>query len=549
MKKRLTKKKFKSRFEHLREKAYKLISDEAIIGYQRVFTELKERNINQAINSVVREKTKGNNIHELWNLRRPVAIKDVSRNIIAQSSKLDNFYRGFLVRREIIWNPFLGILEDISKPYFKKGKFGIKPTHKPEKTKKKRMAMFRACVAEVFKRQCTQKNKVEYAFGKLGKNKYVGIIKTAALKPYEVHLDNQRMLDYCKALQSELHKLPLPPRLASQKNKIVDLFLDYYTEKVNRGIRDAEVYLGERFIRSRYPVLDGDSVGYEEYVGFHRTYICYAELLKKFSNWLNSAELLQKFCGDTKSAVHKFIIFHLKLGADFYREKMNQLNRFLYDLYVCMRTKIDWYSYDCNNISRCAIDDTINFNYWLWQHGINKVEKGEFTIGEFYTWYTKKLLLCTTRQYYHSSLDCPFYMRGKWKRDKLKVIEFFTSDVRHKSFFTEHFGDVRKMSLPNYAKLYGILSRESVNNENISSEWYVWKNCIGDAELSKFGLLREKLRKAIKEYPDKRAEVAEWYYNELIEIYEYSDKEITDLQKIYMETFSKRFNVYVKNTT
>ena len=113
MKKRLTKKKFKSRFALLREKAYKLISDEAIIGYQRVFTELKERNINQAINSVVREKTKGNNIHELWNLRRPVSIKDVDSNIIVQLSKLDNFYRGFLVRREIIWNTFLGILEDI----------------------------------------------------------------------------------------------------------------------------------------------------------------------------------------------------------------------------------------------------------------------------------------------------------------------------------------------------------------------------------------------------------------------------------------------------
>lgn len=132
---------------------------------------------------------------------------------------------------------------------------------------------------------------------------------------------------------------------------------------------------------------------------------------------------------------------------------MNQLNRFLYDLYVCMRTKIDWYSYDCNKISCCAIDDTINFNYWLWQHGIEKVEKGEFTIGEFYAWYTKKILLYTTKQYYYHSLDCPFYMRGKWKRDRLKVIEFFTSVKRHKSFFTEHFGDVRKMPLPNYAKI------------------------------------------------------------------------------------------------
>ena len=89
----------------------------------------------------------------------------------------------------------------------------------------------------------------------------------------------------------------------------------------------------------------------------------------------------------------------------------------------------------------------------MWQHGIEKVEKGEFTIGEFYAWYTKKILLYTTKQYYHHSLDCPFYMRGKWKRDRLKVIEFFTSRVRHKEFFTEHFGDVRKMSLPNYAKI------------------------------------------------------------------------------------------------
>lgn len=69
MKKRLTKKKFKNRLALLREEAYKLISDEAIIGYQRVFTELKERNINQAINNVVKDKTKINNIHELWNLQ------------------------------------------------------------------------------------------------------------------------------------------------------------------------------------------------------------------------------------------------------------------------------------------------------------------------------------------------------------------------------------------------------------------------------------------------------------------------------------------------
>lgn len=456
MKKRLTKKKFKNRLALLREEAYKLISDEAIIGYQRVFTELKERNINQAINNVVKDKTKINNIHELWNLRRLVAIKDVDSNIIVQLSKLDNFYQKSFSRKEI-WNPFLGILEDISKPYFKKGEFGRKPTHKPEKTKKKRIAMFRACVAEVFKRQCEKNNKVEYSFGELAKNKYVGMIKTAALKPYEAHLDNERMLNYCKTFQSELHKLPLPLSLASEKSKrkkMVDFFLSYYKNEVNRGNENVYIQLGERFLGGHYICLTARGpVGYEDYVGFHRTYICYAELLKKFSNWLNSAKLLQKFCGDSKNAVHKFIIFHLKLGADFYREKMNQLNRFLYDLYVCMRTKINWYSYDCNKISCCAIDDTINFNYWLWQHGIEKVEKGEFTIGEFYAWYTKKILLYTTKQYYHHSLDCPFYIRGKWKRDRLKVIEFFTSVERHKRFLTEHFGDVRKMPLPNYVKM------------------------------------------------------------------------------------------------
>ena len=98
--------------------------------------------------------------------------------------------------------------------------------------------------------------------------------------------------------------------------------LSYYRNEVDRDNENVYIQLGERFLGGHYICLTArDSVGYEEYVGFHRTYICYAELLKKFSNWLNSVELLQKFCGDSKNAVHKFIIFHLKLGADFYREK------------------------------------------------------------------------------------------------------------------------------------------------------------------------------------------------------------------------------------
>ena len=84
-----------------------------------------------------------------------------------------------------------------------------------------------------------------------------------------------------------------------------------------------------------------------------------------------------------------------------------------------------------------------------------------------------------------------------------------------------------------------------MDDKHSSSGQYVcWKKYMGEeAKLSKLYLLKNKFRQIARETPDKRAEAAEWYYNEVIKLYEYSDEEIANLQKIYMETFGKKFAV------
>lgn len=78
-----------------------------------------------------------------------------------------------------------------------------------------------------------------------------------------------------------------------------------------------------------------------------------------------------------------------------------------------------------------------------------------------------------------------------------------------------------------------------------SSEQYIcWNKYMGEeAKLSKLYLLKDKFRQIVIENPDKWAEAAEWYYNEVIKLYEYDDEEIANLQKIYMKTFGKKFVV------
>ena len=125
-----------------------------------------------------------------------------------------------------------------------------------------------------------------------------------------------------------------------------------------------------------------------------------------------------------------------------------------------MRTKIEWYFYDSEEISSSAIDDAINFNYWLWEQGIERVNNGQLTIGEFYTWYTAKLIVPRKSEKsreslfnfkykylgYYDNSDNEFINYSYYKLDLINTFVKIISD--HKGLFTKKLGDVRTMPLP-----------------------------------------------------------------------------------------------------
>ena len=462
MKKRLLKKVALRQEKEVCNLIYKLTLQEMECSYEREFYRLKNTNINQRINDIFQADKKQHDdllVNKIWNLRFPSVRRFKPSNI----TKKFHYYifRGPGERYK--WNPFLYFLERKLDFYSNYNIQSIKDLNKRKPYLKYKGIKYRKTYIifckYLYDNYTLQTDKIEYR-NILSSDERLAIFDTGSLTRYEEYLDDCRFLSLYKSVARTMSE---DKEVDSQSLEAASSLIEYYKSKVEESSKWADTVFGKEFIHADSMILDDCPSGCEKYTGFHRTYLCYAELLKKFSNWLECAKLIKKYYGSShgySKTIYECIIFHLRLGVFYYRSKMDYFGRFLYDLYICMRTKIEWYFYDSEEISSSAIDDAINFNYWLWEQGIERVNNGQLTIGEFYTWYTAKLIVPRKSEKSRESLfNFKYKYLGYYDNSdnefinysyyKLDLINTFVKIIRnHKGLFTKKLGDVRTMPLP-----------------------------------------------------------------------------------------------------
>lgn len=466
MKKRLLKKVALRQEKEVCNLIYKLTLQEMECSYEREFYRLKNTNINQRINDIFQADKKQHDdllVNKIWNLRFP----SVRRFKPSDITKKFHYYILGGPGERYKWNPFLYFLERKLDFYSDHHIQSIKDLNKRKPYLKYRgikyekyMIAYSAYFYYKFARKILRIGKIKYR-NILSSDERLAIFDTGSLMRYEEYLDNCRLLEF---YESAAHSISEEKGSNHQSLEAVSSLTKHYNSKVKENYRWADTVFGKEFVHADdIGLFDDCPSGCERYTGFHRTYLCYAELFKKFSNWLECAKLIKKYYGSShgySKTIYECIIFHLRLGVFYYQSKMDYFGRFLYDLYTCMRTKIEWCSYNIEEISPSAIDDAINFNYWLWEQGIERVNKGQLTIGEFYTWYTSKLIVPRKSEKSRESLfNFKYKYLGYYDNSdnefinysyyKLDLINTFVKIIRnHKGLFTKKLGDVRTMLLP-----------------------------------------------------------------------------------------------------
>ncbi len=468
IKKRLLKKVALRQEKEVCNLIYKLTLQEMECSYEREFYRLKNTNINQCINDIFQADKKQHDdllVNKIWNLRFP----SVRRFKPSDITKKFHYYILGGPGERYKWNPFLYFLERKLDFYSDHHIQSIKDLNKRKPYLKykgikyeKYMIAYSAYFYYKFARKILRTDKIEYR-NILSSDERLAIFDTGSLTRYEEYLDDCRFLSLYKSVARTMSE---DKEVDSQSLEAASSLVEHYKSKVKESSKWANTVFGNEFIHADRLILDYCPSGCERYTGFHRTYLCYAELLKKFSNWLECARLIKKYYGSShsySSKIYEYVIFHLRLGMLYYQGKMEYFGRFLYDLYTCMRTKIKWFSYSSEDVSSNAIDDAMNFNYWLWEQGIERVNNGQLTIGEFYTWYTSKLLVPRkqSKDNLESLLKLKYKHLGNDENDdsgndfidyayyKIDLIGTFLKIIgNHKKLFTKNIGDVRTMSLP-----------------------------------------------------------------------------------------------------
>lgn len=470
MKKRLSKKVALRQEREVWNLIYKFTLQEMECSYEREFYRLKNVNINQLIGELLHAKKEHDDplVKEIWNLRSP-SLKRFKPSDITSFDRFYYYACGGPGER-YKWNPFLYFLERKVDFYSDHNLQSLKDANKRKPylhykgiKYQKYMIAYLAYYFYKFMRKILRGDKIEY-HNISSSDERLAIFDVGSLTRYEEYLDNRRLLEFYESAACSIISALEKEERDSKNLEVISSLVEHYKSKVKENYRWADTVFGKEFVHAdSIGLFDDSPSGCERYTGFHRTYLCYAELLKKFSNWLECARLIKKYYGSShgySSKMYEYIIFHLRLGMLYYQWKMDYFGRFLYDLYTCMCIKIKWFSYNSEDVSSSAIDEAINFNYWLWEQGIEKVNEGELTIGEFYTWYTSKLLV--PRKQSKDNLESLLKLKYKhlgnddsgndfidYAYYKIDLMGTFLKIIgNHKNLFTKNIGDVRAMSLP-----------------------------------------------------------------------------------------------------